>query len=55
VLRDSPVEPLLARHRFRARQENAGVVITTRGVSPELAAELQLPDQWWMWEGDEDV
>jgi hypothetical protein len=55
VLRDSPVERVVARHGFRARQENAGVVITAPRVPPQTAAWLQLPNQWWMLEGDEDV
>jgi hypothetical protein len=55
VLRGSPVERLLARHRFVAREENAGLVITAPAVSGELAAALQVPDHWWMLEGDEDV
>jgi len=55
VLRGSPVERLLPGHGFVARQENAGLVITAPAVPRELEAALQLPDHWWMLEGDEDV
>jgi len=55
VLAGSPVEGVLARNRFVARQHNAGLVITAPRIWPELAAELQRPDRWWMLEGDEDV
>lgn len=55
VLRGSPVDRLLPRHRFGAREDTAGVVITAPAVSGELGAALNHPDNWWMMEGDEDV
>ncbi|MDB4957077.1 MAG: hypothetical protein JWO36_4646 [Myxococcales bacterium] len=54
VLRDSPIESLLARSHFIPRQEDAGLVITASKL-PGLATELRRPEQWWMMEGDEDV
>jgi ribosomal protein S18 acetylase RimI-like enzyme len=54
VLRDSPIENLLARSHFIPREEDAGLVITASKL-PGLATELRRPEQWWMMEGDEDV
>lgn len=54
VLRDSPIEALLARSRFLPREQNAGLVITAPKLAG-LAAELRRPHHWWMMEGDEDV